>query len=158
MKISWNSLKVSIAGAKLSHLVQKDKIWDHGSMTEQVKTIFFQIQKAKSRGDAEPQKKYLTAACYEKLKKQIEGLGVAGKMRSIKNSRIKRIAIIDVMPATDKHTDFFTALVKGYEVHDMEDWNTLAPSVKHDDLINEFSERWAFIRQGDWWLLDEMKK
>jgi hypothetical protein len=28
MKISWTGFKVSIAGAKLSHLVQKDKIWD----------------------------------------------------------------------------------------------------------------------------------
>jgi hypothetical protein len=41
MKLSWYGLKISIAGAKLSHLVQKDKIWDHGSMTEQVKTTFY---------------------------------------------------------------------------------------------------------------------
>ena len=27
-------MKTSIAGAKLSHLVLKDRIWDHGSMVE----------------------------------------------------------------------------------------------------------------------------
>jgi hypothetical protein len=30
VKLSWKSLKVSIAGAKLSHLVQEEQIWDHG--------------------------------------------------------------------------------------------------------------------------------
>jgi predicted lipid-binding transport protein (Tim44 family) len=157
MKLSWHSLKISIAGAKLSHLVQKDRIWDHGSMIEQVKTIFFQIQKTKSKGDAGSIKKYLTVAGYEKLKNQMEELQAAGKMRVIKNSRIKEIAVIDVITANDKHPDLFIALVKGYEVHDIDNWNTPASSVKHDDIIHEFSERWCFLRQGDWWLLDNMK-
>ena len=40
MKLSWYGLRISIADAKLSHLVQKNKIWDHGIMIEQMKMIF----------------------------------------------------------------------------------------------------------------------
>ncbi len=100
----------------------------------------------------------MTVSGYEKLKKQMEELQAESKMQMIKNSRVKEIAIIDVIPATDKHPDLFTALVKGYVVTDIEDWSASAPSVNHDDIIRKFSERWCFARQGDWWLLDEMKK
>jgi len=157
MKLSWKSLKISIAGARLSHLVQKDKIWDHGTMVEFVKIVFYQLQKMKNGGDAEALKKYLTEQCREKLKDQMNRLQAAGKMRSTKNARIKEIAVINVMPATMKHPDIFKALVKGYEVYHIENWNSPAPSVKHDDMIHEFSEEWSFERQSDWWLLDEMK-
>ena len=44
--------EISITGAKLSHLVQKDKIWDHGSMAEQTKIIFYIVQKALINGRA----------------------------------------------------------------------------------------------------------
>jgi predicted lipid-binding transport protein (Tim44 family) len=157
MKLSWNSLKISIAGAKLSHLVQKDKIWDHGTMIEFVKIFFYQVQKTRNGEDDEAIKKYITVTGYEKLKRQMEDLQAAGKMRVIKNSRLKQIAIIDVMPSTNKHSDFFIALVKGYQVHDFEDWNNSVQSVKHDDIIHEFSEQWSFVRQGEWWLLDGTK-
>ena len=59
MKISWNSLKISIAGAKLSHLVQKDKAWDHGSMVEQVRTVAVFLKKSFYRNDPDIIKKCL---------------------------------------------------------------------------------------------------
>ena len=68
MRISFTSLKVSIAGAKLSHLVQKDKIWDHGSMAEQARIIFFLVQKAKSNVEIESLKKYCSISCFEKIR------------------------------------------------------------------------------------------
>ena len=148
---------MSIAGAKLSHLVQKDKIWDHGTMVEFVKIVFYQVQKVKNGEDTETIKKYSTAEGYEKLKKQVEELKRTGKRLVIKNSRLKEVSVIEVMPAAKKHPDLFKALVKGYEVYDLENWNTSVQSVTHDDIIHEFSEQWSFVRQGDWWLLDEMK-
>jgi len=155
MKISWNSLKVSITGARLTHLVQTDGIWDHGTMIEHIKTVFFQLQKAKTRGDADAVKKYMTLAGYEKLKKQMDELQAVDK-KKFTNYKIKEVAVIDVMPATNKHADFFTALLKEYETTDIVDWNNSAQSLNHD-IIHEFSEQWFFVRQGDWWLLDEMK-
>jgi predicted lipid-binding transport protein (Tim44 family) len=156
MKLSWDSLKISIAGAKLSHLVQKDKIWDHGTMVEFVKIVFHQVQKIKNGEETETIKKYLTNDCFENLKKQMEELQATGKRR-VKNSRLKEVAIIDVALATNKHPDLFKSLVKGYEVFDFEDWTNSVQSVKHDDIIHEFSERWSFVRQGDWWMLNDMK-
>jgi predicted lipid-binding transport protein (Tim44 family) len=70
MKLSWNSLKISIAGAKLSHLVQKDKIWDHGSMAEQARIVFYLVQKTMINGNMDSLKKYLTASCFENLEKE----------------------------------------------------------------------------------------
>lgn len=125
-------------------------------MIEHIKTVFFQLQKAKMTGDADGIKKYMTAAGYEKFKKQIKALPVTGK-KEIKNYKIKEVAVIDVMPATNKHADLFTALLKGYGTTDIADLNNSLPAVHHDDITHEFTEQWIFVRQGDWWMLDEMK-
>jgi hypothetical protein len=156
MKISWNSLKVSITGARLSHLVQKDSIWDHGTMIEHIKTVFFQLKKARMSGDVDSIRKYMTSAGYEKIKKQMDQL-LEGDRKKIANSKIKEVAVIDVMPATNKHADFFTALLKGYGTTDIADLNNSAQALHHDDITHEFSEQWFFVRQGDWWMLNEIK-
>src|SRR5437870_5062573 len=96
MKFSWNSVKISIAGAKLSHLVQKDKIWDPGSMTEQAKNIFYQVEKARHRKDTGIIRKYLTPNGFEKLKLEISGFGNAKSF--LKNSVLTEIFIIRVTP------------------------------------------------------------
>src|SRR6266536_5297959 len=111
MKLSWNSLKISIAGAKLSHLVQKDKIWDYGSMTEQVKNVFYQLEKAKNKKDAEVVKKYSTKNGFEKLKWDIEALKKSGSF--FKNSVLTEISIIHVRPGKKEKPDRFKALIKG---------------------------------------------
>ena len=72
MQSIWYSIKISIAGAKLSHLVQKDQIWDHGSMIEQVRSVFYQLQKATAMADTEIVRKYVTIPGYESIKEQIE--------------------------------------------------------------------------------------
>lgn len=158
MKLSWTSLKISIAGAKLSHLTQKDRIWDHGTMVEFVKIVFYQLQKIRHTGDGETLKKYLTIAGYEKLKKQMDELKNVGKIPPNIISKLKDVCIIEVMPATKKHPDFFKALIKGYEVYNPGNVNTSVETVKHDDIIHEFSEQWTFVRQGEWWLLNDCIK
>ena len=145
MKISWTSLKISIAGAKLSHLVQKDKIWDHGSMTEQARIIFYLVQKAKSSGNIESLKKYLTVSCFEKLKKRVSRGD--DKISVLEYPVIKELAVMEAHPGKNNKPDMFTALIKGIEKDKAVD----------DEHANEFSAQWSFIRQGDWWLLDDMK-
>ena len=63
MKFSWTSLKIYIAGAKLSHLVQKDRIWDHRGMAEQARIIFYLVQKAKDTRNIESLRKQDTISC-----------------------------------------------------------------------------------------------
>jgi hypothetical protein len=142
MKLSWTSLKISIAGAKLSHLVQKDKIWDHGSMAEQARIIFYLVQKAKANENIESLRKQCSAYCFKKLKTEI------GKKDStvgslIANPVIKEIAIIEVQPGKNDKPDMFCALIRG--------------SSKEVPL-EKFVAHWCFVRQGDWWLLDEIKR
>lgn len=149
MKLSWTGLKVSIAGAKLSHLVQKDKIWDHGSMTEQVRIIFYLVQKAKNNGNIESLKKYMTISCFEKLVKQFGRLKEHDNCLTIENPVITELAVISVHPGKNK-PDMFTALIKGYNR------KTNDERYDNEDHSNKFSEEWAFIRQGQWWVLDEI--
>jgi hypothetical protein len=85
VKLSWTRLKISIAGARLTHLVQKDKIWDHGSMIEQAKTIFFKLKRVKGVGNIEDARKYLSADCFHKLKKELDDLEKNKKKWVIKN-------------------------------------------------------------------------
>lgn len=142
MKFSWTSLKISIAGAKLSHLVQKDKIWDHGSMAEQARIIFYLVYKAKASGNIESLKKQCSVACFGKLKNAIDGSDLQ-QSSFIINPVIKEIAIINVQPGKKTKPDMFSALIKG---------------VYKEDESNEFQTECTFIRQGDWWLLDDIRK
>ncbi|MEO5946405.1 MAG: hypothetical protein ABIP79_06275 [Chitinophagaceae bacterium] len=146
MKISWTSLKVSIAGAKLSHLVQKDRIWDHGSMTEQVRIAFHVVLKAKNSENSELLKKYCTISCFEKFKTAMNKK--EQKQDIFKESPIiKKLAVIDVHPGKHNRPDKFTALIKGDSKNDM-----ITKSYK-----NKFSIQWSFVRQGDWWVLNAIK-
>ncbi len=148
----WVRLKMMIVGARLSRLVQKNKSWDHGSMIEEVKTIFFHLYKAKSRGDAQLVKKYLTIQGMEDLKTEIDELIRTGDTILFKNPVVEDVAIIDVTVGKQNKYDVFRAIVKGNL--------TVVPRSNNEPLncINSktlaFKERWTMVRQGDWWLLD----
>ena len=142
-------MKISIAGAKLSHLVQKDKIWDHGSMAEQAKIIFYLVQKGVINGNIDSLEKYMTISCFKKLKSGMMQMENHNKFLDIQEPVIKELAVIEVCPAKYNRPDSFTAIIKG----DGKNKNVAVVS----DLSNQFSARWSFVRYGDWWLLNEMK-
>lgn len=135
MKLSWTSIKISIAGARLSHLVQHDRIWDHGSMVEQAKAIFYLLQKAKATGNLEAVKRQCSVSCYEKLKAKL--VVEASSSRSLV---VKEVVIIDVQPGKNNKPDMFSALIKGCSNGQPEE---------------KFKARCLFVRQGDWWVLDK---
>lgn len=141
MKFSLESIKISIAGAKLSHLVQKDKIWDHGSMTEQARIIFYLVQKAKESGNIESLRKQCSISCFENLKNETM-MGENQKKSIITNPVINEIAIIEAQPGKKNRPDMFCALIRGSS---------------KDIPMQKFTTHWSFVRQGDWWLLDQIK-
>lgn len=143
MKLSWTSFKISIAGAKLSHLAQKDRIWDHGSMIEQAKSTFYKVQKALKNGDVESLRKNLTSFCYETFLQSWRLNNRTLESRSM-NTIIKELVIIEVKPGKNNRPDKFIALIKGY-------------TGQVNDHPVKFAEEWAFVRQGDWWVLNEIR-
>lgn len=151
MKFSWDSLKVSITGARLSHLVQKDSIWDHGSMTEQVKNIFYHVEKAKSRRESGSIRKYLTVRGYEQLDQLIKRVG--DQERPPSHAVLVGVSVVEVRVRTNKTPDRFTALIKGKR----KETEGEAKAKRKNFGIENFREHWFFMRQGDWWLLDQMR-
>lgn len=135
MKLSWTSIRISIAGARLSHLVQKDKIWDPGSMTEQARMIFYLVQKAKANGNMDSIRRQCSESCYERLKAGND----TGSSSSI-SPVVKEVAIIAVQPGKNNRPDMFSALIKG---------------ISNGRPEEEFKARCLFVRQGDWWVLDK---
>jgi hypothetical protein len=148
MKLSWNSLKISIAGARLSHLVTKDKIWDHGSMVEQVRTVFIYFKKALLQNDPSIIKKCTTLNGYKKIERD-----ASKKWNFINNSELVSVEIIGVIPARN-HSDKFKALVR---FRNADNLNLSEPvSFYRSNRMSE--QEWLFVREGNWWLLDEIKK
>jgi len=144
MKFSLESIRISIAGAKLSHLVQKDRIWDHGSMTEQVRTVFHLIEKAKKNGYMEPLRKYMTPSCFDKFEKQFR------LYSGDENAVVTELAAISVEPGNQHRPDMFTVLIKGHNGEKRnESYDRRAQSKK-------FSLRWSFVREGEWWILNRI--
>ncbi|HET6769388.1 MAG TPA: hypothetical protein VFH08_18400 [Chitinophagaceae bacterium] len=141
MEFSWTSLKISIAGAKLSHLSRKDKIWDHGSMTEQARIIFYLVQRAKANGSVDSLRKHCSVACFEKLKIEMERANIVDSVL-IKNPVIKVIAITDVVPGKRNKPDMFSALING---------------ISKDEPAEKFKAHCTFVRHGEWWMLGSIK-
>lgn len=148
MKFSWTNLKISIAGAKLSHLVQKDKIWDHGSMAEQARIIFYLVYKAKAIGNIESLKKQCSVSCFERIEAELNDDERGRSLIII--PMIKELAIVDVQPGKNNRPDMFCSLIK---YHLKETIN----GMEAIDQGKEFITKWCFIRQGDWWVLNEIK-
>jgi predicted lipid-binding transport protein (Tim44 family) len=149
MSFSWTSVKISIAGAKLSHLVQQDKIWDHGSMVEQARTVFNHLKKAYYRRDSELVKKCVTEKCFKRIEYEIEN---ALKTSEIIERNIEHVQIISVAPKKNGHPDRFRALLKLKKSDDK------YGSINYESNGNgHYSQEWLFERQGDWWLLDRIK-
>ena len=148
MKFSLIGIKISIAGAKLSHLALKDKIWDYGSMVEQVKTVFMQIEKAKKKDNADLLRNYTTNSGYQFFENNI----VSGKQK-IDERLLEKIAIIEVKARHKQLPDRFCALVKGMKNRMEATVNQLNKKQK----MQEFSELWYFSREGHWWKLHEIR-
>jgi hypothetical protein len=157
VKLSWNSLKVSITGARLTHLVQKDKIWDHGSMIEQAKTIFFKLKRVKGMGNIEDVKKYLSANCFHKLKKELDDLEKNKKKWVIKNLLIREVAVIAVSKGKNNKPDCFTALLNVIGIQFITGKDQVTELTNYSAHVKNFSEQWSFVRQGEWWLLDSVR-
>ena len=140
-------MKTSIAGAKLSHLVLKDRIWDHGSMVEQVRMVFLQMEKALERGNVDLVRKYMTVVGFQKLKKVV----VSSHVRRERSKELVEIDIISVRPARNQKPDRFTALLiereREYDSYEQK-------SLRQKELL---SKQWQFVRQGNWWLLNEIE-
>ena len=149
MKISWTSLQISIAGARLSHLVQKDKIWDHGSMIENSRILFYLVQKTMNTGKIESLKKHVTLSCYQELEKEMDSIKKKGLLNSDESPVITELAVISVCEGKNNKPDMFKASIKGYLRKE--------GSSVLDNNHHRFSFNCSFIRQGDWWLLHEMK-
>ena len=65
----------------------------------------------------------------------------------IKSSIIKELTPMDVHPGKNNSPDMFTALIKG-----------VSKDKKAGNVdVTEFIAQQSFVRQGEWWLLDEMK-
>ena len=149
MQLSWTGLKISIAGARLSHLVQRDCIWDHGSMIEHVRTIFMQIEKCRKKGKHEFLRNYTTPQGYEFFKKS-----VSGAKNEVTENILENIFITEVKAHSRQSPDRFCALIKGTKI----EWINRIDSLTNRKTSRRFCEEWLFLRQGDWWLLNEIKK
>jgi len=143
-------LKVSIAGAKLSHLAQKNSMWDHGSMIEQVKAVFIYLKKAFLRHDQSIVKKCMTSEGFQKISKDI----ALKNWNNIIDAEIASIEIISVIPAKHNQADKFKALIKMKQASE-EQSHILPVSFYKTNHIEE--QEWLFVHQGGWWLLNEIK-
>ena len=138
-------MKISIAGAKLSHLVQKDKIWDHGSMAEQARIIFYLVNKAKASGNVDSLKKQCTVSCFEKIKADMRESEKYDE-RTVMKPVIREVAIVEVNPGKNNKPDMFSALIKGVS------------KIEIKDAEKGFSAQCLFVRQGEWWMLDDIRE
>jgi len=112
------------------------------------------VEKAKNKKDAEPVKKYVTAKSYEQLSQLVEKF--SDRKPVLRNAVLSEVSIIKVNARNSKKPDRFTALIRGKRKAEENKIIQLFNTEQNFGIEN-FTEQWTFIRQGGWWLLDEMK-
>ena len=80
-----------------------------------------------------------------------------GKKWVIKNPVIKEIAVLEVSVGKHNKPDCFVAQIKAVGIEFIADKYLEADWDIYSKQVRNFSEQWAFARQGDWWLLDHVK-
>jgi hypothetical protein len=70
---------------------------------------------------------------------------------------IKEVSITEVSIAKNEKPESFIAMIKAIGIEFITDKKNVAELINYSNKIRNFSEQWFFLRQGDWWLLDEMK-
>ena len=91
----------------------------------------------------------MTISGYEKLKKNIEVIQLTDHIPMNGDLELTEAAIIEVHEGTFTKPDNFLAQVKG------KDTSQLTGSKNYGG--HDFTEEWFFVRQGEWWLLDDIK-
>jgi hypothetical protein len=146
MQFSLTGWKISFAAAKLSHLVVNDAAWDHGSMVEQVKTIFQQIQRAALRGEYEILKRCTTASGYTIIKDKVMLLNRIGQ-----SMELVAVDIVKVNPGKNRRPDRFCANLKLRKTFGQR------KLIKNGAVQYDSIQFWSLIREGDWWMLEEIR-
>ncbi len=77
-------------------------------------------------------------------------LQMKGKSWPVQHPVIKEVAVLEVSSAKYNAPDHFTALVRETEM-------LVAEELNEKKVVYDFLEQWSFVRQGDWWLLDEIR-
>jgi hypothetical protein len=111
-------------------------------MVEQVKNIFYKMEKAEQRADADFVKRNVTEKAYLELVRSFQTKTEGPVFNA---GILTEVSIIEVKEKSHKSPDRFIALIKGKQ-----------KDPKGNSILN-FSKRWQFIREGDWWLLDAMQ-
>jgi hypothetical protein len=70
---------------------------------------------------------------------------------------IKEVSITEVSIAKNQKPDCFTAMIKAIGIEFIADKKNVAELINYSDKIRNFSEQWSFVRQGEWWMLDNLK-
>ena len=68
---------------------------------------------------------------------------------------IKEVAIIEVHPGKNNKPDCFTALIKAMGIELTTE--KIKDTLNYSDQVHEFTEEWFLFRQGDWWILNDIK-
>jgi hypothetical protein len=91
----------------------------------------------------------MTIPGYEKLKKNMEVIQLTDHLSMNGYVELTDAAIIEVHEGTFTKPDNFLALVKGRDASQLTGLKNYG--------VHDFTEEWFFIRQGEWWLLDDIK-
>ena len=117
-------------------------------MAEQARIIFYLVHKAKANGNIESLKKQCSVSCFERIKAEIDDKRKRSSIIII--PVIKELAIVDVQPGRNNKPDMFCSLIK----YQLKETFYKGGSIDH---TKECVARWCFIRQGEWWLLNDTK-
>ena len=152
----------------LTELQRRETGWEIGDIEKIASSVFMKIQSAWTEGSEEALKELSKGPASEKLLKELSELSGKGHKNCMDDLTIKTISLLNIQNFLDDELDTFTvsieAAARDYTVDSSGKIVSVNTSKKGTFNkpgavpLETFTEFWTFEREGDTWVLLELKQ
>jgi hypothetical protein len=149
-------LRIARTRKRLTRFAELDIAWDFKKLERTVEQTYFKVQKAWNDDNLKPVEYLLTEKMLKKLRFQLDYYKSINKKNVLEKIELNSVNIISANDSEDDSKDTFKAAIIGSMIDYDLNLKT-GRKIGNNWYSKSFAETWTFLRNGDDWLLDEIK-
>lgn len=133
----------------------KDHTWDEATLLARAEKVFYSYQRDWNNNNIEPAKAYMTSSYYRHAELMILALKQTGRQDFVVNPKVAAIVLTQVQDAAQNTNDAFVVAITAQADDQLFDMTTKTQLFRD---TNPFTEFWRFDREGNTWLLADIRQ
>lgn len=142
----------------MKEFAKLDKAWDYDRIISNIDEAFYKIQYAWTERNQDLAKEYMSENLYRLHKSKTEWMKLKGEKNILREIELISINPISALNSDDDSKDVLWASIKACMIDYMLNENTNEIVSGDPRKRSSFEEFWRFIRNGDRWVLDEIRQ